>query len=59
MTEILENDKVLARRQTRRQRQGYDNTSTFSSKPAELKVADLLPLRRNSMLLSLNDILLY
>ena len=33
MTEILETVKVFARR-----RQGYDNTSTFSSKTAVLKV---------------------
>ena len=38
MTEILQNDKVFARRRRRRRRrQGYDNTSTFSSKTDELK----------------------
>ena len=36
ITEILENVKVFAWR--RRRRQGYDNTSTFSSKTAKLKM---------------------
>ena len=36
MTEILENVKLFAQQQ-RRQQQGYDNTSTFSSKTAKLK----------------------
>ena len=39
ITEILENVKVFARRRRRRRRwrrQGYDNTSTLSSKTAEL-----------------------
>ena len=30
--------KVFARRRRRRQRQGYDNTLTFSLKTAELKI---------------------
>ena len=42
MTEILENVKVFARqRRRRRRRQGYDSTSTFSSKTAELKILSL------------------
>ena len=37
VTEILENVKVFAQCR-RRRRQGYDTTSTFSSKTAELKI---------------------
>ena len=37
MTEILQNVQVFARRRLRR-RQSYDNTSSFSSKTAELKI---------------------
>ena len=37
MTEILENVKVFARRRRRRRRQDYGNSSTFSSKTAELE----------------------
>ena len=37
MTEILQNVQVFARRR-RRRRQSYDNTSSFSSKTAELKI---------------------
>ena len=39
MTEILQNAQVFARRRRRhrrRRRQSYDNTSSFSSKTAEL-----------------------
>ena len=41
MTEILQNVQVFARRRRRRRRrrrQSYDNTSSFSSKTAELKM---------------------
>ena len=38
MTEILQNVQVFARRGLRR-RQSYDNTSSFSSKTAELKIS--------------------
>ena len=39
MTEILQNVQVFARRRRRRRRrQSYDNTSSFSSKTAELKI---------------------
>ena len=38
MTEILENVKDLARRR----RQGYYNISMFSSKTAELKIAETM-----------------
>ena len=37
MAEILQNVQVFARRRLRR-RQSYDNTSSFSSKTAELKI---------------------
>ena len=41
MTEILQNVQVFARRQRRRRRrQSYDNTSSFSSKTAELKIGN-------------------
>ena len=40
MTEKLQNVQVFARRRRRRRRrrQSYDNTSSFSSKKAELKM---------------------
>ena len=40
MIEILENVKVFAQR---RRRQGYDNTSIFSSITAELNVLTVFP----------------
>ena len=43
MSEILENVKVFAQScRNRRQSQGYDNTSTFSSKTAKLKIKAIL-----------------
>ena len=44
MTEILQNVQVFARRRRRRRRrQSYDNTSSFSSKTAELTRNTALP----------------
>ena len=41
MTEILQNVQVFARLRRRRRRQSYDNTSSFSSKTAKLKMYTL------------------